>query len=498
MTSDPKLPDDVFLRLIVPVGGADGGAAHWEVRYKSMIYLVDGDAVPDVKAQGFFTASLLINGRPAEEFPSCKIRRTLRGEQHLTCFGTEHFPLCVNYAYLQVGCSKLVPAQPGEVHFTLLQQATEDEELLSAPYRLAVEAAAREVAAAAAQEVRHTGFGKHTLEWGWNVVVLPSNDHICEVHRLGGVILLSTGKVQACMRHSSNPAAALMFSIAHEMGHHVARHLGELVLAWKAAQYSCRGSLQEASKAKFRSWQKELEADEFAAAVLMRAQVPSSALGEGLMASVRCQAEATPAELSDLQKNAAYHDNHAIHTAGGCTEMQRAQQAVTFGSPDQLGSLRGRWLAMLLARIAAAKSAADAAKEEAESSGAPPAPSKVAVGSFELPAKLVAALPEHEAVALLRALLDTHPPLMARVARLRQLAGRTDMLLRATAPAAAAGGSPGMTPAERVADLLAAAAAEQRVSAKSFGTAAAAAGGVVSAAVRALTGRAQPARNTGC
>jgi len=56
-----------------------------------------------------------------------------------------------------------VTAQPGEVHFTWLQPAAEGEALLSPLCQQAVEVAARAVAAAAAQEVQHTGFGKHTL-----------------------------------------------------------------------------------------------------------------------------------------------------------------------------------------------------------------------------------------------------------------------------------------------------------------------------------------------
>lgn len=56
-----------------------------------------------------------------------------------------------------------MPAQPGEVHFTWLQPVEADEVVLSPAYQRAVEAAVREVAAAAAKEVEFTGFGTHTL-----------------------------------------------------------------------------------------------------------------------------------------------------------------------------------------------------------------------------------------------------------------------------------------------------------------------------------------------
>ncbi|KAL4433674.1 hypothetical protein ABPG75_000115 [Micractinium tetrahymenae] len=145
--------------------------------------------------------------------------------------------------------SRLVPAQPGEVHFTWLQPAGNREALLTEAYQRAVEAAAREVAAAAATEVQHTGFGRHTLAWSWNVVVLPTEEVICRLE-FGDVIVLSTGLVQACMRHSSNLAAALMFCIAHEMGHHVARHRDERCRVELAAQ----DKLMEAPAIKLRHW----------------------------------------------------------------------------------------------------------------------------------------------------------------------------------------------------------------------------------------------------
>lgn len=71
----------------------------------------------------------------------------------------------------QVGDRKLVPAQPGEVHFTWVQPA-QGEALLSPLYRRGVEVAVREAAAAAAQEVEHTGFGSHTQAsaMGWQDV----------------------------------------------------------------------------------------------------------------------------------------------------------------------------------------------------------------------------------------------------------------------------------------------------------------------------------------
>lgn len=56
------------------------------------------------------------------------------------------------------------------------------------------------------------------------MVVLPTEDHVCQMDR-AGVMVLSNGMVRSCMRHSKQPEAALMFGIAHEIGHYVARHL---------------------------------------------------------------------------------------------------------------------------------------------------------------------------------------------------------------------------------------------------------------------------------
>ncbi len=61
-------------------------------------------------------------------------------------------------------------------------------------------------------------------EWGWNVVVIPTDQYICRLTK-GGVVVMSSGLVHETMRHSCQPAAAILFNIAHEMGHHVARHL---------------------------------------------------------------------------------------------------------------------------------------------------------------------------------------------------------------------------------------------------------------------------------
>ncbi|KAL4433692.1 hypothetical protein ABPG75_000133 [Micractinium tetrahymenae] len=138
----------------------------------------------------------------------------------------------------------------------------------------------------------------------------------------------------------------------------------------------------------------ELEADEFAAAVLLRARVPPDALGEALQAFSSHWVEHMDAHFASFM------------------------------------------------RTAVALSAATAADSKGE-------------GTSEA----VSALPIGEALAVLRALASTHPPCAARLARLRQLAGRPDMLLRSTAPVVSPGswGGNGLTPAEHVAELMAAA-----------------------------------------
>lgn len=56
------------------------------------------------------------------------------------------------------------------------------------------------------------------------MMVIPTDRYVCEITK-GGVVVLSSGLVHKTMQHSSQSAAALMFNVAHEMGHHVARHL---------------------------------------------------------------------------------------------------------------------------------------------------------------------------------------------------------------------------------------------------------------------------------
>ncbi|KAL4433660.1 hypothetical protein ABPG75_000101 [Micractinium tetrahymenae] len=328
----------------------------------------------------------------------------------------------------QVKDTKLVPAQPGEVHFTWLQPVAEGDRLLSAPYRLAVEAAVREVAQAAAQE-----------EWGWNVVVAPTERDVCYVNR-SGVIVVSNGLVRGCMRYSSQPEAALMYSIAHEMGHSVLRHLDEpdldptvLRFLLTGAPWIIRAVLQH-----------ELEADHFAAAVMLRARVPPATLDEGQRAYVRMRIQKDAAALPFLAQLARQEDAAvgAGSRAGGPSEEQRLLQAIASRDPDRLDRLLIRWEGQEAHKVECAR-----LEEFLRQYG-------ILLADEDADWKAWAAEPAISATIAQR---YTHPPILARMERLRQLGARPDMLLRSTAPMLAADGR-GLSPAERVADLLAAAA----------------------------------------
>ncbi|KAL4433693.1 hypothetical protein ABPG75_000134 [Micractinium tetrahymenae] len=349
----------------------------------------------------------------------------------------------------QLNGRELAPVPPGEVHFTWLQPAWSSPAggaLLPELTRQAVEEAARAAAAAAEQEARHTGFGKHIMERGWNVVVLPVQHNVCQLNGpAGDVLVLSTGLVEACMRHSSHPAAAIMESIAHEMGHCVARHVCEPLT------FVC--SLEGASAVQHTKWQWELEADEFAAAVLLRARVLPGALGEYLRAGGSSRVQQMRAGPVRLKQTAVALDAAAGDKWQGPSDVQRLKQAANSRSADQVERTRLRLEAM-----EAAESARTTARTE-------PSPSAtITVGTLKVLARPLAALPTDEAVAVVQSLAHSHPPYEARLARLCQLAGRPDMLLRSAAPALTPGswGSSGLTPAEHVAELMATAQAAER------------------------------------
>ncbi|KAL4433694.1 hypothetical protein ABPG75_000135 [Micractinium tetrahymenae] len=357
----------------------------------------------------------------------------------------------------QLNGKELASVPPGEVHFTWLhppRNSPAGDAILPKPLRQAVEEAARAVAAAAVQEVQHTGFGTHILERGWNVVVLPTKSLVGQMrHSAGDVIVLSTGLVEACLQHSSKPAAALMFAIAHEMGHCVARHGYEVL----PVVLTLRGAFDKRSL----KWQHELEADEFAAAVLLRAKVLPEEIGEFLQAAGSRRVERNKADRPSLMGNAFKLDVASGSKMQGASELRHLRQALKSGSADQLYSLAARWEALQGRQKAAAEVARAADSSSAAGAGT------IRVGNSTVPAQAVAALPIGEAVAMLRALASTHPPYEARLARLRQLATRPDMLLRIAAPALhLAPGSwagSGLNPAEHVAELVAAAQSADKV-----------------------------------
>lgn len=62
-------------------------------------------------------------------------------------------------------------------------------------------------------------------EQGWEVLVVPTKWHVCEVSpAASNVLVLSTGLIIGCIRHWDHPAVALMLNIAQGIGRLVARH----------------------------------------------------------------------------------------------------------------------------------------------------------------------------------------------------------------------------------------------------------------------------------
>ncbi|KAL4433636.1 hypothetical protein ABPG75_000077 [Micractinium tetrahymenae] len=99
MPQDTLLPPGVVVRQLQQPAAAANGAANgnagaadnvvsWEVKFRQVAYIVPGAAQPAIKKQhgGVFAASrLLINDRPAEEYPSRKIGCTLWGSLESSC-----------------------------------------------------------------------------------------------------------------------------------------------------------------------------------------------------------------------------------------------------------------------------------------------------------------------------------------------------------------------------------------------------------------------------
>lgn len=186
--------------------------------------------------------------------------------------------------------------------------------------------------------------------------------------------------------------------------------------------------------------QHELEADHFAAAVLLRSRVPATALGEGLHAIRGMCIRRATADLPLLLQLARRLDGAAGSRAGGPTEEQRLLQAMQ--DPDQLDYLVVRWMALEAHKTEHAR--LQGQLEELAESGI--------LADADCMAWAIA-----PAISTAMAQRKTHPPMLARIERLRQLGTRTDMLLLSTAPLLTIDGR-GLTPAARVADLLGAAA----------------------------------------
>ncbi|KAL4433695.1 hypothetical protein ABPG75_000136 [Micractinium tetrahymenae] len=312
-------------------------------------------------------------------------------------------------ALLQLNGRELAPVPPGSVQLTWLEPAYNSpagDALLPERTRHAVQEAVRAEAAAAEQEER-----------GWNVVVLPIKRAVCQMnYAAGDVIVLSTGL------YEPKPAV-------------------------------CNSAGSSAARGTF--WQWELEADEFAAAVMLRAKVLPGALGEALRAGGSSRVQLMRAASASLKRAAAALDAANDRQGEGRSEAQRLRSALKARSADQLVRLAARWGAMRDRQQAAA-----AVARAADSGGTV----MVRAGYLFVRGEDLATLPVNEAVAMLQALADTHPPFEARLARLRQLAGRPDMLLRSAAPMPAPGtwGGSGLSPAEHVAELVAAAQAAER------------------------------------
>ena len=184
--------------------------------------------------------------------------------------------------------------------------------------------------------------------------------------------------------------------------------------------------------------QHELEADHFAAAVLLRARVAPGALDEGMRTIARMTVHDRSADLSKLLRLARQVDAvdaAAGRQADGPSEEQRLLQALASQDPDRLNDLP-----ILIVGLMALEEALARVEEREFFGDDTPADQKI----WAVAPAMSAAIAFHH----------THPPTQARIHRLRQLGTRTDMLLRSTAPLLRMD-KRGRSPADRVAGLLA-------------------------------------------
>lgn len=158
------------------------------------------------------------------------------------------YPIC--FDLLQWGASgqQLEPVAPGKVKVTFVVGEEGQFSLAQPAVRDMVEAAACAAAEAVADQVKATGFGKHTQAQGWNVIISPST-HSSDIKAFclkDRVIVISSADVYQTLNWSyketgsfEEGAAALMWTMFHEMGHAVLRHTVRGDKACQRARRAC-------------------------------------------------------------------------------------------------------------------------------------------------------------------------------------------------------------------------------------------------------------------
>ena len=77
-------------------------------------------------------------------------------------------------------------------------------------------------------------------EHGWHIEVVPSPG-VRAASTADGVLVITTSALQQIWQHSKQPIVDLMYVVAHEMGHYLARHgvSADAVLAAMSCHYGC-------------------------------------------------------------------------------------------------------------------------------------------------------------------------------------------------------------------------------------------------------------------
>lgn len=219
--------------------------------------------------------------------------------------------------------------------------------------------------------------------------------------------------------------------------------------------------LQFASQLKRMRWQHEFEADEVACALLARLRVPPEQWQAGLQAAAAHGLWMQEWELQYrrcllLQRQMAAAGARILAPLGrGRPDYARVAQldsAVKAGDIDAAMQLHRPEAAAVQAQ--AHSQGSDQGASGVESKGGSPG----ALGKWLGPALEEGpdACPDAITRTALADVMDSHPPVTTRLARIQQLSGQVPMLLRSTAPPVAVGGrcSPASV-AEQVAERLA-------------------------------------------